>query len=100
MKRLWFENSDSWSAGDPDPVILSLSADAELDVEQFKSCFNGRNSLQRILPDLYDARGVATSTPSFITIYGGRGRLLAGARDAEQFVAYLEKALQASAQEN
>jgi protein-disulfide isomerase len=97
MKRLLFEHSASWSEGDPDPGIISLSADAELDVDRFKSCFNGRNSLERVLPDLYDARGVVSTTPSFITLYGGRGHLLSGTRSAEQHVEYLNKATQSAA---
>jgi protein-disulfide isomerase len=97
MKRLLFEHSESWSEGDPDPGIISLSADAELDVDRFKSCFNSRNSLERVLPDLYDARGVVSTTPSFITLYGGRGHLLTGTRSAEQHVEYLNKAAQSAA---
>jgi protein-disulfide isomerase len=90
MKRLLFEKSESWVEGDPDPGIISIAGEANLDIARFKSCFNGRNSLERVLPDLYDARGVVSVTPSFITIYGGRARLLTGARDAEQFVDYLD----------
>lgn len=100
MKRLLFVNSESWIEGDPDPGIISAAGQADLDMARFKSCFNGRNSLERVLPDLYDARGVVSVTPSFITIYGGRARLRTGAQDAEQFVEYLETAFDnASVQE-
>jgi protein-disulfide isomerase len=100
MKRLLFEHNESWSDGDPDPVIISLSVDADLDVDRFKKCFNSRNSLERVLSDIYDARGVVSETPSFITIYGGRGSLIAGTRDAEQHIRYLKLAVQNAASLN
>ena len=99
MKRLLFENSESWEVEEPDTVIISLAAEAELDVAHFEDCFMGRHSLERVLTDIYDAQGVASTTPTFVTLYNGRGHLMSGARDAEQFVEYLEKALETASKD-
>jgi len=99
MKRVLFENSDSWDVAEPDTVIISLAVKANLDVTRFEDCFMGRHSLERVLTDVYDAQGVASITPTFITLFKGRGHLMTGARDAEQFVEYLEKALEAAVED-
>ena len=86
-----FEALDEWSTDDdPDSVLLALAADLELDMDLFAACFNSRQALERVLGDLYDAQGVANVTPSFIVLYGGRGRFLTGARPADEFVATLQ----------
>ena len=50
--------------------------------------------------DLYDAQGVIEQTPTFIVIYGGKGTVIRGGRDAGQFVSTLKKLLELSVDSN
>lgn len=93
MKRLLFEEAEAWTEGAPDEAIVALAGDAGLDTGAFRACFEGRKAMERVLKDIYDSRGVATTTPTFVVIYGGRGRLMKGARQPDEFITYLEKAL-------
>lgn len=94
MARLLYQNSESWSEGDPDFPLLAMAEELGLDEIDFRVCFQGRKGLERVLDDIYDGIGLISETPSFVTIYGGRGRLSKGAREPEHFVTYLEKALE------
>ena len=92
MSGLLYQKSDAWSEGDPDFPILAMADELGLDEIDFRVCFQGRKGLERVLDDIYDGIGLISETPSFVTIYGGRGRLSKGAREPEHFVSYLEKA--------
>jgi len=92
MAQLLYQNSESWSEGDPDFTLLAMADELSLDEIDFRVCFQGRKGLERVLDDIYDGTGLISETPSFVTIYGGRGRLSKGAREPEHFVTYLEKA--------
>jgi predicted DsbA family dithiol-disulfide isomerase len=60
----------------------------------FSGCFNGRQALERVLRDMYDAQGVIQQTPTFIVLVGGRGHVLKGSRPADQFAAILRTRLE------
>jgi protein-disulfide isomerase len=94
MAQLLYQNSDAWSEGDPDFPLLAMAEELGLDEIDFRVCFQGRKGLERVLDDIYDGIGIISETPSFVTIYGGRGRLSKGAREPEHFVTYLEKAFE------
>jgi protein-disulfide isomerase len=95
MHHLLFENLAQWStAADPDAALLALADRLKLDSDQFAACFNSRQALERVMRDLYDAQGVAKTTPTFVFLYGGRGHLSTGALPADQFVRRLEGLLE------
>ncbi|MBN1640072.1 MAG: thioredoxin domain-containing protein [Anaerolineae bacterium] len=90
MHDLLFEAQETWSVDEPGPVLLDLAAQVGLDVEGFEACFGSREALERVLVDLYDAQGVASTTPSFIVLGGGRGAIFRGAKSAEEYIEVLE----------
>lgn len=65
--------------------------------ESFDRCFMGRSGLERVLPDLYDAAGVASATPTFVILQGQTGTVLNGSRNAQDFATLLESFLQMDA---
>lgn len=96
MDHLLFETQEDWSIDDPDPVFVELAGELGLDAATFSACLAGREGLERVLDDLYDATGVVSQTPTFVIVYGGQGRRLEGARSAEDFVAILETQLESA----
>jgi protein-disulfide isomerase len=96
MHHKLFEQMEQWSTGDdPDTALVKVAADLELDRARFTACLTGRNALERVLRDLYDAQAIGVrSTPTFILFYGGTGHVLAGARSAEEFAATLQQQLE------
>jgi protein-disulfide isomerase len=96
MHHKLFEQMEQWSTGeDPDTALVKVAADLELDRARFTACLTGRNALERVLRDLYDAQAIGVrSTPTFILFYGGTGHVLAGARSAEEFAATLQEQLE------
>jgi protein-disulfide isomerase len=97
MARLLFASSDKWSKGDPDAPIVALAMEAGLSVTDFRKCYEGRAAMERVLKDLYDSNNVATTTPTFILIQDGRGRVLTGAQKTENFGKIIEQALSPTA---
>ncbi len=93
MEALLFANQEEWSIDDPDPVFVALAEEAGLDGGEFAQCLAGRAAFERVLADIYDGTGVLENTPTFVMIYGGQGRRLEGARDADDFVAILQAQL-------
>ena len=96
MDRALFQSQDNWSVDDPDPLFISLAGDLGLDTEAFTACLGSREPLERVLADMYDAQQVSNQTPTFVVIYGGRGALFQGTRDAESFVSLLQSQLDAA----
>lgn len=88
-----FQQMEQWSTGDePDTALVGLAGDLGLDRTQFLACLSGRQALERVLSDLYDAQGIGVrSTPTFLFFYDGTGQALAGARSAEEFAAKLQQ---------
>lgn len=94
MHHLLFETVDRWAVdGATDSELVAIAGELGLDADQFATCFNSREALERVLADLDDARGLVNQTPSFVTVIGDRGTLTEGSRPAEQFVALLRARL-------
>jgi protein-disulfide isomerase len=81
-----FQTQGQWAVDQPDPILVSLAGQLNLDVDSFSTCFNSRQALERVLNDMYDAQGVVTTTPTFVVLSGGKGTLINGSRPAEEFV--------------
>ena len=98
MHHVLFAQLEQWSNGeDPDTALVQLAADLELDRAQFSACFMSRRALERVLRDLYDGQGIGVrNIPTFLLLYGGKGRMLVGGRSAEQFVATLQQQLESA----
>ncbi len=94
MHHLLYETVDRWAVDPPDPQLIGLAEELGLDTGRFATCLGGRDSLEHVLDDLYDAQGIAESTPSFVIIYGGTGQLLRGSLPPDQFVAALDSVLE------
>jgi predicted DsbA family dithiol-disulfide isomerase len=77
-------------------VLVGLAQDLGLESAAFATCLSGREALERVLSDSYDASGVATETPTFVIVYAGQGRRLEGARTGEEFVKLLETQVEAA----
>lgn len=91
MHHLLFERLEQWSnAADTDSAFMALAQDLELNMDQFGVCFNSRQALEQVLSDMYDAQGVVQTTPSFVFLFNGRGRLSSGTLPADQFVRRLQ----------
>ena len=97
MHHLLYEKVDDWSADDAESALLGLAEDLGLATEEFESCFNSRQALERVLQDLYDAQGVVNRAPSFVLIAGNIATMLRGAIAADRFAAALENMLQRAA---
>ena len=95
MYHLLFEELDQWSTDDDsDSALLALAKASDLDMDVFAVCFNSRQALERVLSDLYDAQGIVQTTPTFIVIYEGAGRVMRGSRPVDQFVPILQNMLE------
>jgi protein-disulfide isomerase len=97
MKQSLYENQEKWGIEQPEPELISLAGDLNLDIDVFSACLNSRQPLERVLDDIYDAQGVVQSTPTFIGVYGGSGAVFRGARDTAYFVSLLENLLENAA---
>ena len=94
MHHLLFERLEAWSGGDAEAGLLALADELGLESATFLACFNGRQALERVLGDLYDAQGVVSTTPNFVILYGGKGTLMESSLPAEQFVTSLQNRLE------
>lgn len=79
MHDLLFETVDQWSVGEAEAAFSELAGQLDLDVTAFDRCFNGRQGLERVLADLYDAQGIVDGAPTFVVIYNGAGKVVRGA---------------------
>ena len=50
--------------------------------------------MERVITDIFNSIGVVNSTPNFVVLSGGQGRILNGSRPAEQFVTILQGVLE------
>ncbi len=90
MHDLLFANQSQWAIDPPDPALTALAGQLKLDAAKFSACLAGRRALERVLNDLYDAQGVATTTPTFVVITGGKGTLMQGSRPSDEFIKTLQ----------
>lgn len=81
-----FARQADWAEEEIDAALATLAAELELDLDAFVACTASRQALERVLTDLYDAQGVAESTPTFIFLDGKSGAVYRGSRDATDFV--------------
>jgi len=93
MHHLLFEKQAAWITENPEPVLVDLARSLGLDIEKFSTCLDSRKPLERVFHDFYDGQGVVRSTPTFIIFSDGRGRMLQGSRDAEQFVKIIQSVI-------
>ncbi len=98
MHHRLFERMEQWAPGDdPEPALGQLAADLDLDRSQFSACLQSRKALERVLRDLYDGQEIGVrSIPTFILYAGGTGRMLVGARSAEQFLSLLQRQIESA----
>jgi protein-disulfide isomerase len=93
MHHLLYEKQEQWATAEADKALPGLAEEIKLDGDRFAACFNGRAALERVLRDLYDAEGVAPTTPTFVLISQGTAFTVRGAAPADRFVSVIEKQL-------
>ena len=94
MHDLLFAKRPQWAVENPDAALITLAQEAQLDAGKFAACLQGREGLERVLADLYDAQGVATVTPTFVILYDGQGTLVRGTQPVEKFATILQASLE------
>jgi protein-disulfide isomerase len=94
MYDLLFEEIDAWSVPVPEPILTDLAAGAGLDATLFLECLQGRKAWEAVLSDVFDAQGAASSTPTFVILYGGRGTVMEGTQVAGKFTEILQRLLE------
>ena len=88
-----FATQEQWATEEVDEQVLVLAAKLDLDLVEFESCFMGRASLERILPDVLDAQGIASTTPTFVILQGQTGTVMNGSRSTAEFAILIENFL-------
>jgi len=86
MSRRLFETTDRWSNERAETELPAIAAGLKLDPAAFGRCFDGRKALERVLADLYDAKGIVERTPSFVLLADDQTGSITGPLPAEQFV--------------
>lgn len=95
MHGLLHADSERWANDDADNALLGLAKELKLDMGKFRGCFEGRQGLERVLKDLYDAQGLITRAPTFVIIESGRGSTT-GPLAGESFVKLLNGRLESA----
>ncbi len=93
MHHLLYEKQAQWATAEADKALPRLAKELKLDGKRFAVCFNGRQALERVVRDLYDAERVAPATPTFVLISGEKLGVLRGASPADRFASAIEKQL-------
>lgn len=93
MHRALFSGAARWSSDRAEPELAAIAGETGLDVAAFRTCLAGRQSVERVLRDLYDAQDVVRTTPSFVLVKDGSGSLM-GPLPGDQFAKILRKDLQ------
>ena len=96
MHDALFAAVDRWAVDDPDAALAKLAGELKLDSTKFASCLGGRQALERVMADVYDAQGIVSTTPSFIALYGGTGTIYRGATSVDAFQETLQVLLEAA----
>lgn len=89
----WAPDNATWTAAEAEAEITELAKELELDTDSFSECINGRQALEEVLFDVFDAEGIISSTPSFIVLYNGEGTLVNGSRPYPEFKELLDSVL-------
>jgi protein-disulfide isomerase len=96
MHHLLFETQADWSVPNPDPVLAGLGAQLGLDTAAFEACLSSRQTLERVLVDVFEGQASVRSTPTFFFLFGGGGTGVEGTRAPADFAAILEAQLEAA----
>jgi protein-disulfide isomerase len=94
MHKQLHAESAQWANEQVDAELIALAEKLDLDVDEFRECFEGRSGLERVLSDLYDAQGAITKAPTFVILHDGRGATT-GPLPGDQFVKLLNGRLEA-----
>lgn len=94
MHDLLYANAEKWALENPDPSLISLASTLDLDIDAFSTCLGSREALEKVLTDMFDAQGIVDTTPTFIAIYGGAGRVIRGAKELDEFINLLKQLLE------
>lgn len=86
-----FRRQEDWATERAEQILREIAVSLRLDIAAFDSCLAGRQALERVLADLYDAQGIAERTPSFVMLPGDGGGSISGAMPADTFIGILEK---------
>lgn len=89
MHDLLYATQDQWAIDPPDGELIALAGEVGLDIDEFSTCLGARTTLERVLADGYDVRGIVDTTPTFIIIFDGQGAVLNGSRSVEDFAQIL-----------
>jgi protein-disulfide isomerase len=93
MHHLLFENVESWSVSEPNPVFVGLAEELGLDTGAFESCLADPVIAERVDSDVADGAPYVSGTPSFIVLFGGQGTIIPGALPADRFQQVLDEIL-------
>ena len=93
MHRALFSEASRWSSDRAETELAAIARETGLDATAFRNCLAGRRSVERVLPDLYDAQDVVRTTPSFVLVKDDVGSLM-GPMPTDQFAKVLRKELQ------
>ena len=94
MHDLLFESADRWGIDEPEPELVALAGELDLDESQFETCLDSREPVERVVSDIYASLGAISSTPSFVVLADGQGSILSGSRPADEFVTLLRGVLE------
>ena len=94
MHDLLFESADRWGIDEPEPELVALAGELDLDESQFETCLDSREPVERVVSDIYASLGAISSTPSFVVLADGQGSILSGSRPADEFVTLLQGVLE------
>ena len=89
MHDLLFATVPEWTVADQDSRLLALAPRAGLEPRAFERCLGGRQAMERVLQDIYDAQGVIEVVPRFVILGSGPSGAVTGPLPAPQFIALL-----------
>lgn len=95
MHGLLNADPERWANDHAEDELPALAKELELDLKDFRLCFDSRKGLERVLQDLYDAQGLITKAPTFVILSGDKGAAL-GPLPADQFIKLLNDRLEAA----
>lgn len=89
MRRKLFESTERWANERAESELPAIAATLDLDRSAFARCFDGRKALERVLADLYDAKGVVERTPTFVILNDDKSGSISGPLPADPFIGLL-----------
>ena len=95
MHALLHEESERWANDEAEQALSAMAQDLQLDMSEFRDCFDSRKGLERVLKDLYDAQGMITKAPTFVLLQDGRGSAT-GPLPGDKFVSLLAQRLESA----